>query len=479
MADKVIMPQLGESIAEGTIVKWLKKPGDDVKKDEDLLVISTDKVEAEIPAPSSGVLLSIDVAEGTTVNVGTTLGFVGQKGEASPGAGAAAAAPAAAKPAAAPQAAAPQAAAPQAAAPQAAAPQQAPQARSAGPAPSMSSAVAAASDDDDDRASPSSAAGRFVSPLVRRIASENRISDGEIERIAGTGQNGRVTKRDLLQYVDEKRAGNGHAQAAQGGQPAAQGAPQPVRAQAPARPGVTFPAGEREVVKPASSMRRVIMQNMVASKQTSAHVHTFFEIDWTKIDKLRRAHKDRFKQDEGVNLTYTTFLAAAVCQVLKRHPYINGEIRGTDVVFKGDIHLGMAVSIEEPEPGLMVPVLRNADQMNLRGLAHTITDLANRARTRKIKPDELSGGTFTITNPGNQGAIIGTPVINQPQVAILGVGNISKQPVVVEIDGADAIAIRVMGWLSLGFDHRLIDGATADAFMADLKKTLETWDAAP
>jgi pyruvate dehydrogenase E2 component (dihydrolipoamide acetyltransferase) len=452
MADKVIMPQLGESIAEGTIVKWLKKPGDDVKKDEDLLVISTDKVEAEIPAPSTGVLLSIDVPEGTTVAVGTTLGFVGAKGET------ASAGPAPAKPAAAPAAATP--------APTPSAPSAAP--RPETPAASMSAAVSA--NVVEERQSPSTSAGKFVSPLVRRIANEHRIAEGELDRIAGTGQNGRVTKNDLLKYVEGKKGGNGQTP---------QAAQQQARAPSPARPQVSFPEGAREVVKPASSMRKVIMQNMVASKQTSAHVHTFFEVDWTKIDKVRRQHKDRFKEEEGVGLTYTVFLTAAVCQVLKRHPYINAEIRGNDVVFKKDVHLGMAVAIEEPEPGLMVPVVRNADQMNLRGIAHAITDLAGRVRARKIKPDELSGGTFTITNPGNAGAVIGTPVINQPQVAILGVGNISKQPVVVEIDGADAIGIRTMGWLSLGFDHRLIDGATADAFMADLKRTLETWDQAP
>jgi 2-oxoglutarate dehydrogenase E2 component (dihydrolipoamide succinyltransferase) len=208
-------------------------------------------------------------------------------------------------------------------------------------------------------------------------------------------------------------------------------------------------------------------------------VTTFFDVDYTAIDRVRKVHKDRFKREEGVNLTYTVFLAAAVTQCLRRHPYINAEIRGTDLVFKKDVHLGMAVSIETPEPGLMVPVIKNADQMNLRGLAIQINDLATRVRARKIKPDELSGGTFTITNPGNYGAIIGTPIINQPQLAVLGVGRIQKEVVVREVDGNDVIAIRNMGVISLSFDHRLIDGATADLFMADVKKTLETWDVAP
>ena len=226
-------------------------------------------------------------------------------------------------------------------------------------------------------------------------------------------------------------------------------------------------------------MRRVISENMVASKQTSPHVTTFFDVDYTAIDAVRNVFKNQFKQEEGVSLTYTTFLAYGVCQALKRHPYVNAEIRDGNVVFKKDVHLGIAVSISDPEPGLMVPVIRNADQMNLRGIAHAIADLALRARTKKIKPNELSGGTFTITNPGNYGAIIGTPIINQPQVAILGVGRIQKEPVVMDVGGTDAIGIRKMGVLSLSFDHRLVDGATADLFMADVKKTLEGWSITP
>ena len=443
MADKIVMPQLGESIAEGTIVRWLKGPGDEVRKDENLLVISTDKVEAEIPAPATGVLLSVDVNEGQTVGVGTVLGYVGAKGEASPGGNGqtkAAPAPATSKPAAAP----------------APAPKSAP---APAPAPEM-------------RVAPSSTAGRFVSPLVRRIAQESGVSDGELDSLPGTGNNGRVTKKDLLEYVENKKAGKVAAPAAQQARPSA---PAP----AARAPSVSIPAGERELVKPASTMRKVIMQNMVASKQTSAHVHTFFDVDWTNIEKIRRKHKDRFKAEEGVNLTYTVFMASAVAQCLKRHSYVNAEIRGTDLVFKKDVHLGMAVAIEEPEPGLMVPVIKNADQMNLRGLAHAITDLATRVRSKKIKPDELSGSTFTITNPGNYGAIIGTPVINQPNVAILGMGKIEKKPVVVEMDGVDMIGIKMMSVISLGFDHRLIDGATADQFMADVVKTLNTWTAEP
>ncbi|HEY4220682.1 MAG TPA: dihydrolipoamide acetyltransferase family protein, partial [Myxococcota bacterium] len=330
-------------------------------------------------------------------------------------------------------------------------------AQPAGPAPSMEGA-----------------SGRFVSPLVRKIASENQVGDAELDRLSGTGQNGRVTKKDLLAFVEAKKAGRVSAPTAH-----ATTSTNGASARAPSGPSVSIPAGERELVQPASSMRKVIMQNMVASKQTSAHVHTFFDVDWTNVDKVRKAHKDRFKAEEGVNLTYTVFMAAAIALCLKRHSYVNAEIRGSSIAFKKDVHLGMAVAIDQPEPGLMVPVIKHADQMNLRGLAHAITDLATRVRTRKIKPDELSGSTFTLTNPGNFGAIIGTPVINQPNVAILGMGRIAKQPVVIDVDGTDAIAIRTMGVMSLGFDHRLIDGATADQFMADVKATIEGWTTAP
>lgn len=446
MAEKIVMPQLGESIAEGTIVKWIKQPGDAVKKDEDLLVISTDKVEAEIPSPAEGVLLSIDVPDGETVNVGTILGYVGAAGEKSPSGGAAPAKkeePAAAAPP------------PKAAAP---APTPTP---AAAPAPAPAGQVKA---------------GRFVSPLVRRIAADNGIADAELDGVPGTGNNGRVTKKDLKAYIATRGSGPAPAAAAaaSGGGSFATSAPT-----RPSAPTVVIPAGQRELVQPATSMRRVIMKNMIASKQASAHVHTFFDVDYTNIDRVRQKHKKAFKEQEGVGLTYTTFIAAAVAQVLKRHPYVNAEIRGNDLVFKKDVHLGMAVAIDSPEPGLMVPVVRNADQMNLRGLAHGIADLAGRVRNRRIKPDELSGGTFTITNPGNYGAIIGTPIINQPQVAILGVGRIQKEPVVKTVDNTDVIAIRTMGVISLGFDHRLIDGATADLFMADVKRTLESWTTAP
>ncbi|MBI1948171.1 MAG: 2-oxo acid dehydrogenase subunit E2 [Deltaproteobacteria bacterium] len=448
MADKIIMPQLGESIAEGTIVRWLKAPGQAVRKDENLLVISTDKVEAEIPAPAGGVLLSIDVGEGKTVGVGTVLGWVGASGEASPLAG------------------------------HATPPTSVPATRS--PSRALPGEEGARRLEEKPGyfqlpAHEQAAGGRFVSPLVRRIAAESGVTDAELDGLPGTGNNGRVTKKDLLAYVEDKRAGRAVAPPpqARAAVVAETSLPQPVV------PSVSIPTGAREVVKPASTMRKAIMQNMVASKHTSAHVHTFFDLDWTAVEKIRRAHKDRFKAEEGVSLTYTVFMAAAVAQCLRRHSYLNAEIRGTDLVFKGDVNLGMAVAIDGPEPGLMVPVLKHADQMNLRGLAHGIADLAARVRTKKIKPDELSGSSFTITNPGNFGSIIGTPVINQPNVAILAMGKIEKKPVVLEVDGTDVIAVRLKSVISLGFDHRLVDGVTADQFMADVVKTIECWSTVP
>ena len=421
MAENIVMPQLGESIAEGTIVKWLKEPGNEVKKDENVVLISTDKVEAEIPSPSGGILLAINVAPGQTVAVGTVLGIVGQSFEAK-------------------------------------------DIKSSTPPidkkvdkvepkviSNISEPVIAPKVSSDDMRG-------FLSPLVRKIALEHNLSENDLKNIMGSGRGGRISKNDILSFITSREKNTTLAE--------------PVIS-------AKISSTDRINKKPISTMRRVIMDNMIASQKTSAHVTTFFVIDYTNVDKVRKEHKARFLDQEQVPLTYTTFLAAAVCQVLKRHPYINASIEGDYINFKSDIHLGIAVSIDQPEPGLMVPVIRDADKQNLRGLAQSIADLSHRVRNRKIRPDELSGGSFTITNPGNYGAMIATPIINQPQVAILGVGNIKKEPVVLEVDGSDTIAIRNMGLLSLSFDHRLIDGATADMFMKDLKHTIETWHITP
>lgn len=446
MAENIVMPQLGESIAEGTIVKWLKEPGDTVNKDENVLLISTDKVEAEIPSPSAGVLIDIVVGPGETVPVGTVLGHVGAKGESVQGE----------KPK-------PKSQKEPEEKPSSKVTDQPKEEEQATPAPASKS-----KDTEPETAHGEDMAG-FLSPLVRRIAHEHGIKESEIANIKGSGRGSRVTKNDILEYIETR----GKTEEAPKDKPSS-----PKEAFQAAL-GREIQSSGPAVEKPISTMRRVIMENMLASRRISAHVTTFFEIDYTAIDKVRAEHKDQFQRDEQVSLTYTAFLAAAVCQVLKRHPYINASIGKESIMFKKDIHLGIAVAIDHPEPGLMVPVIKNADKQNLRGLAHAIADLSTRVRGRKIKPDELSGGTFTITNPGNYGALIGTPIINQPQVAILGVGNIKKQATVLEVNGTDVIAIRRMGLLCLSFDHRLVDGATADIFMQDLKQTLENWTSAP
>lgn len=460
MAENIVMPQLGESIAEGTIVKWLKQPGDAVKKDENILLISTDKVEAEIPSPQSGILLDIAVGPGETVPVGTVLGRVGDEKEAGAVKEKGDSSANSAKPSQSKKTA-------EIKEDQQSDQEQKVAEKTTEKLPSFDDMSIAESeaetvDDQEDMRG-------FFSPLVRKIAKDYGIKESELENIDGSGRGGRVSKKDLLGYLETRKAPT--KAKAEDAKSALEKAPSPLAKE--------IQSSDRVIEKPISTMRRVIMENMLASRRASAHVTTFFEIDYTAIDKIRQGHKEQFQKDEQVSLTYTAFLAAAVCQVLKRHPYINATIGKESITFKKDIHLGIAVALEQPEPGLMVPVIKNADKQNLRGLAHAIADLSTRVRSRKIKPDELSGGTFTITNPGNYGAIIGTPIINQPQVAILGVGQIKKQPVVLEIDGTDVIAIRRTGVLSLSFDHRLIDGATADIFMQDLKQTLETWTSAP
>lgn len=440
MAENIIMPQLGESIAEGTIVKWLKEPGAAVKKDENILLISTDKVEAEIPSPREGVLINIAVGPGETVAVGTVLGQVGDVGEAKGQAQESKAPKEEAK---------------------AKEPEEAP--RKAPPPPPPPHVQESEEGEEEEH---QGEMANFYSPLVRRIASEHNLSERELRSISGTGRQGRISKNDILGYLEHREAPQKDSRSVSSPLPA-----QVFKEEADPH--------AREITKPVSTMRRVIMENMIASRATSAHVTTFFEIDYTAIDKIRDAHQEQFKRDEQVSLTYTAFLAAAVCQVLKNHPYINASITKDAITLKKDIHLGIAVAIDQPEPGLMVPVIKNADKQNLRGLAHAIADMSNRVRGRKIRPDELSGGTFTITNPGSYGAIIGTPIINQPQVAILGVGQIKKNVTVLDVNGTDVIAIRRMGILSLSFDHRLVDGATADLFMRDLKHTLEHWNSAP
>jgi pyruvate dehydrogenase E2 component (dihydrolipoyllysine-residue acetyltransferase) len=430
MATPVVMPQMGESIAEGTIVRWIKKVGDTVDRDEPLFEISTDKVDAEIPSPAAGTLLDIAVKEGETVAVNSVVATIGAAGEA-----------AAAKPAAVPAEA--------ASAPVASTPP--PSGKSSQPAPQADGTPAAASSASarsenageprrDDRP-------RRTSPLVRRIAKEHGV---DLDAINGSGIGGRVTKQDILGYLEH---------------PSAPSTP-------PAAPAAFAEApvgreGGPDIV-PMSVMRKKIAEHMVVSRRTSAHVYSVFEVNYSKVDEIRKARRADYEQ-HGVKLTFTSFIAKVAIDALGRHKVVNASIDGDNIVYKREVNLGVAVALEN---GLIVPVVKRANELNVLGLSRAIADVADRARAKKLNPDEVHGGTFTITNPGNFGAQFGLPIINQPQVAILGVGTIEKRVVVID----DAIGIRLMGYLTLGYDHRLIDGAVADQFMADVKKGIETFD---
>ena len=455
----VVMPQMGESIAEGTLSRWLKKVGDQVKRDEPMFEISTDKVDAEIPAPSAGVLAEILVQEGETVPVQTVVARL----ETEVGASIAAAAPATPAPAPAPapaRKAAPAAPAP-AAAPAAVA--TAP-ARSAAPAPAAAPPPPAApvgngAETTEERLR------RKSTPLVRKMAAEHNL---DLAGIPGTGLAGRVTKHDVLGYLEAPAAPSPPAPSPPAPAPARL-APAPATAATPASPGVEPWPGDR--VEPWSRIRKLTADHMVMSRRVSPHVNTIFEIDYTRVAQIRAKKKQEFTA-RGVNLTYLAFIAKAIADNLRRHPVVNAAVGADATVFRRDINLGIAVALEW---GLIVPVVRHADELSLAGIARAINDLGDRARAKKLSPDEVQKGTFTITNPGVFGSLIGTPIINQPQAAILCVGSITKQPAVLTVDGTDSIAIRLMGMLSLAFDHRIVDGADADRFMADVKRTLESF----
>lgn len=430
MPTKVIMPQMGESIAEGTVVKWLKKVGERVERDEPLFEISTDKVDAEIPSPASGVLTKILVKENETVEVNAVVAELdGESTGAYPPAGKEKVSAAKAGPAAVP---------PPASA--AATPLQI--------APRESAAAPAVHHEGEKIRS---------SPLVRRIARENNV---DLAHVAGTGQGGRISKRDILGYVAHSPASSGGA--------AASGA-RAAEPKAPAMPRMVF-TGPTEVV-PMTPMRRQIAEHMMASQSTSAHVAAVFEVEMTKVADLRAQQAAEFEKRHGLKLTYTSFFVRAAVETLKEFPIFNASIEGTNIVYKRDINIGVAVTVET---GLIVPVIKQAGEKSFSGIARAIQDLAERARSKKLSVDDVQGGTFTITNPGVFGSLFGIPLINQPQVAILGAGGIEKRAVVRH----DAIAIRPMVYLSLSFDHRIIDGALANQFMGRLKDYLENWNEA-
>ncbi len=420
---EVVMPQMGESIVEGTLTKWLKKPGDHVERDEPLFEISTDKVDTEIPSPAAGTLQEVLVEEGKTVGINTVVARI----EDGAGNGASSAKPAAAA--------------------------SAPPVQATTPAPAAAPAPVAEAAGPAEIALP-------LSPLVRKMARENNI---DLSRVKGTGAGGRITKQDLEAYLGERPA-------------AVAAAPAPARPAAPVQtppapstyvpPAAPTPAKVR--VEPMSVMRQKIAEHMVMSKRTSAHVTTIHRVDMTKVAKVRARQKDDFQTRYGISLTYLPFVVRAAVEALRTFPIVNASIEGTNILYHNDINIGIAVALEN---GLIVPVIRNADEKNVLGLQRAIVDLAARARSRQLKPDEVQGGTFSLTNFGSFGSIVATPVINQPQVAILGVGAVTKEPVVID----DAIAIRSMCYLSLTFDHRLIDGALADQFTAKAKAVLENW----
>jgi len=437
---------MGESIAEGTIVRWIKKVGDAVDRDEPLFEISTDKVDAEIPAPAAGVLTEIKVKEGETVAVNSVVATIGTSSDVS--SGQEPEAPPAPPPVAPPRDAVVPADVLDQPHEKAATPQRKTNGRSA---------TASKSVEDDSRKQRSS-------PLVRRIARDN---DVDISQIHGSGLGGRVTKNDILEYIDTGTRDSGSGIRDSGSETRDSGSGMPAdRSSSESR---TPNPESRVEIKPLSVIRKKIADHMVMSRRTSAHVHSVFHVNFSNVERIRHQKKAEFEQS-GVKLTYMAFIAKAAVSALRKFPIVNASLDGDSVVYKKDINLGIAVALES---GLIVPVIKHADEKNLLGLSRAIADIANRARSKQLKPEEVHDGTFTITNPGQFGSQFGMPIINQPQVAILGIGTIEKRPIVID----DAIAIRTMAYLTLGYDHRLVDGATGDQFMAEIKEQIEHFDA--
>jgi pyruvate dehydrogenase E2 component (dihydrolipoamide acetyltransferase) len=434
MPTDVIMPQMGESIFEGTITKWLKRAGDPVEKDEPLFEISTDKVDAEIPSPVAGILSEVRAKEGATVQVNTVVAVIEDAGSAS-----------------------------------APAPTTEPEEPAASAAPEPSPA---ASDNQ------SSNKKIHSSPLVRRIAQDNNI---DLDRVAGTGPQGRITKEDILRQMGQQEArntpsANPPVAAASTTKPAPAAAPP----QEAAVPPEVHPSDRTPIpplpgaLVPLTKMRAIIAQRMAESAQISPHVHTVYKVDMTRIVRIREHEKGKYEQRNGVRLTYMPFIGIAAVEALRKFPIVNASLEGGSIRYHDNINLGIAVALEW---GLIVPVVKQAEERNFLGIARAIVDLAERARAKRLKPDEASGSTFTLTNSGIFGEEFGTPIINQPESAILAIGGLKKEPAIVtDAEGNDTIAIRSVQHFCLGFDHRIIDGADAGKFMSEFKKTLENWD---
>jgi pyruvate dehydrogenase E2 component (dihydrolipoyllysine-residue acetyltransferase) len=440
----VVMPQMGVSVSEGTITRWVKSEGETIEADETLLEISTDKVDTEVPSPASGIVQQILVPEGETVEVGTKIALIAPEGAAAPAA-----------PAEAPSE------------PEEAAPEPGPQDAAAESvaeeeAPAPAEAQAPATDGQEDGA-------RFVSPVVARIAAEHGV---DVAQVPGTGRSGRVTKKDILGYIESGAAAPPAAPAA----PAEAAAPAPPAAPAaPAPAAASATAQEGETVEAMSAMRRGIAEHMRRSLDASAHVTSAIEVDMSKVAAIRQTLKKEYQQAYGVNPTYLAFVARAAVDALKDYPWINGELRGDSIVTRSFVNLGFAVELADGK-GLIVPVVKNAETLNLLGMAKAIADIAARARDKKLLPEDVQGGTFTITNPGGYGTFHGTPVISQPQSGILGTYAVVKRPWVVQDEmGEDVIAIRSIMNATLTYDHRLVDGALAGRFLRDLRERLQTW----
>ncbi len=458
---EMVMPKMGESIMEGTVIEWTKSVGDTIERDETILEIATDKVDSEVPAPESGVLVEILVEAGDTVEVGTPIAIIETDADAAGDAGAAEKKESKPEPEEEPE----------------------PEPEAEEPAddePETEEKPAAAEAPEGDTPPQRTGSdGRFFSPLVRSIAEKEGISQEELESIEGSGTQGRVNKQDILDYLETKKSGK----------PASKGLSKPVDEKPAPAPSskdrseisageikVDWPQENVKVIK-MDRMRKVISEHMIRSKQTSAHVTTFGEADVTNLVKFREKNKDRFYKDNGYKLTFTPFFIEATIQALREFPLLNSSVNGDEIHLKREINYGIAVALgESGSGGLIVPVIKNAGEMNLQGLSRATNELASKARSKKLSPDDLVGGTFTLTNYGSVGNLMGTPIINQPQVAIFGTGVIQKRPMVMEIDGNDVIAIRHMVYLSMSYDHRIIDGALGGSFVQRVKQLLEEFD---
>jgi 2-oxoglutarate dehydrogenase E2 component (dihydrolipoamide succinyltransferase) len=461
----VIMPQMGESITEGTMSRWMKKVGDAVKRDEPIFEISTDKVDAEIPAPNAGVLVEVIVTEGQTVAVGTVVARIETDAAAAGAPSPAPPAPAAAPPP--PPPAAKPAAAP-AAVPQPAVGAATPATRSAPePSPARSPDAGTGTETADERLK------RKSTPLVRKMVEEHHLDLGAIP---GSGSAGRVTKQDVLSYLEaappEVAPTPRAVEPAPRDAGASLGAATRIVSRAPLVSGSPVAAWDGDRVEPWSRIRKLTADHMVLSRRVSAHVNSLIEIDFSHVATLRRRFRDGYAE-RGVNLTFLAFIVKAIAENLRNHPVVNAAVSGDNTIYRRDINVGIAVALDW---GLIVPVVRHADELSLLGIARAVQDLAERARAKQLVPEDIQRGTFTITNPGGFGTFVGTPIINQPQVAILAIGAIEKRPAVITLpDGSDSIGVRTKGMFCLAYDHRVVDGAAADRFLADVRRTLHAF----